>query len=167
MLRTWCMKNTFISKIIPHCNNYLNNNYILKKTFKQPQNVKLKLFKITNQRETIYHDYYKLSDFKVNINITEQDHIYPKPYFLISNNFIHSTLHISNKNKNIIEMYNIKFNYPDDFSATVHYLLIINNNVVKKHSFSGFDKDYFSNGLKQNHDIMVLLNSFSSKLNKN
>jgi hypothetical protein len=160
MLRTWTMKNTFISKLLPYSYNYLNNNYISKTTFEQKQNTNFNLFKIDKQISTTFHDNFNLSNFKINVNITEQDHLYPKPYSLISNNFIYSTLHISSKNTNIIEMYNIKFNFPDDFNATIHYLLLINNDTVKKVAFTGLDNKYFSNGLKQTRHTDDILSLF-------
>lgn len=159
MLKSWCMKNTFISKAIPYSKNYLNNNFTSKKTFYQPQNINFDLFKIDKQMATTYNDNFKLTDFKININITEQDHIYPEPYSLVTNNFIYSTLYISFKNTSIIEMYNIKFNYPDDFSGTIHYLLLINNTVEKQIAFTGFSNEYFSNGLKHIPSTIDMLNS--------
>lgn len=164
MLRCWSIKHSFISSILPYSNNYLNNIFSSQKIFNQIQQNNFKLFQIDRQISTLYNDYYKSNNLSFNLNITEQNHLYPKPYSLVSSNFIHYNLDISTDNTNITEIFNIKFNHPEDFSINAHYLLTVNNNITRKIVFSGFPNYKFYNSLKHDKHTLKLLNSISNKI---
>lgn len=164
MLRSWCIKNTFINNVIPYSKNYLNNKFITQKTFDQIQKNSLNLFKIYKQKYNTYYDFFNLNDTKIYLNITEQDHLYPEPYSLVSTNFIHSTLQIKFKDTTINEIYNIKFNYPNDFEISVYYLLKINEDIEKQFAFTDSPNENFFYGIKHKKSTMNLLNLLSHKI---
>lgn len=164
MLRAWTVKNTFISNVIPLTRNYLSNNYITKNKFNKTQNINCNICTVDKQIVRLYNDSYNTNDINLNIRITEQDHIYPQPYNLISTNFIHSSLHIKFNNTNINEYYNIQFNKPDNFYNTIYYLLIINDQIIQKTVIPNFPYD---NKINHTNSTCNLLNLFQNKLLQN
>jgi hypothetical protein len=164
MLRCWSIKNSFVSNIIPYSKNYLNENYLNKKIIFQTQKNKGNLFNIDKQIIKRFNDINIINDIRFNINITEQDHLYPKPYSLVSSNYIHSSLNILFKNNKIDEIYNIKFNYPDNYLIDLHYILILNDSIEMKLTYTGYPNEKIYNLLTHNKYAMNILKSFSNNL---